>query len=132
MQPKLHYVDGVGDGAIQAMITPQQGEIAKIKKDGDMLKISFKGDTVEACLEWKETKKVQQVAANGDVLYEKVCKKRGQVENQENDVTVAAKFGEGLKPGVSVWIIEGFPVTAWKGQKFIAVFGMPTSANARK
>ena len=127
-----YSVDGAGNGDITASLTPHQGEISKVKPDGDYLKLSFKGDARDSCLEWKETKKVQSVGPDGSPVYEKVCKKRGKVDNQEEDVQVHAKFGEGLKPGTSAWLIQGFPVTAWKGKKFVAVFGMPAGPNARK
>jgi hypothetical protein len=124
LKPQVHRVDGVGDGSFTGMVTPQEGVIGKVQKDDDMLKLSFKGDEVDACLQWVDTRKVQSVGPNGDVTYEKVCKKRGKVANQENDVQVAPKFADGLKPGVSVLLIEGFPVTAWKGKQFVAVFGV--------
>jgi hypothetical protein len=31
----------------------------------------------------------------------------------------------GITPGVDVLIVYKFPVTAWKGKKFVAVFGVP-------
>jgi len=115
-------VEGLDERA--AIMTPAQGNVASIKADGDLTKISFKGDTVDACLEWKTTKKVQSVAPNGDPVYEKVCAKRGEVANQENDTAIATKFAVGIKPGVDVLLVDNFPVTAWKGKKFVAVFGV--------
>jgi hypothetical protein len=113
-----------GLNEIAPIMTPAQGTIATAKADGDVTKITFKGDTVDSCLEWKTTKKVQSVASNGDIQYEKVCAKRGHVANQENDTSVATKFAAGLKPGVDVLLVDNFPVTAWKAKKFVAVFGV--------
>lgn len=65
---------------------------------------------------------VQSVGADGSPIYEKVCKNRGQVENQENDEEIATKFADGIKPGVNVMIYAGLPVCVWKGKKLISVF----------
>ena len=118
-----YKLPGLNDTA--KIMTPAQGVIAKVKKEGDITKLSFKGDKVDACLHWKETRKVQSIAANGDPIYERVCTKRGKVDNKEHDTEVATKFAAGLAPGVSVLIVNKYPVTAWKGKKFVAVFGVP-------
>jgi len=106
-------------------MTPVQGTVSKVKADGDVVHISFKGDSVDACLEWKTTNRIQSYAANGDPMYEKVCKKRGKVANQENDAQVSSKFATGIAPGTSVLIVFKFPVTVWKAKKFVAVLGQP-------
>jgi hypothetical protein len=112
---------GIND--IKKMMTPQQGVIASIKVDGDVAKVSFKGDTVEACLQWKETNKVAQVVG-GSVSYEKKCVKRGQVENQVGATDVPSKFLTGAKVGDEIIIVNGFPVVAWKGKAVTALFGI--------
>jgi len=110
---------------IAPIMTPVQGTVSKVKADGDVVHISFKGDSVDACLEWKTTNRIQSYAANGDPMYEKVCKKRGKVANQENDAQVSSKFATGIAPGTSVLIVFKFPVTVWKAKKFVAVLGQP-------
>jgi hypothetical protein len=116
-------VDGIND--ISKMMTPAQGTVATAKPDGDVTKITFKGDTVDACLEWKTTNRIQSYGANGDPMYEKVCKKRGQVANQESATEISTKFAAGIKPGVDVLIVYKFPVTTWQKGKFVSVFGVP-------
>jgi hypothetical protein len=114
--------EGINDTA--QIMTPAEGAVGKVKVDGDVAKIDFKGDKVEACLQWVETKKVQSVSPNGDVQYEKQCKKRGMVENQTGSVEVSSKFTAGLKPGVQVAVIYKVPVVVWTGKKFVALFGV--------
>jgi hypothetical protein len=116
-------LEGVND--IAPIMTPVQGVVATAKADGDITKLTFKGDTVDACLQWKTTNRIKSHLANGDPVYEQTCVKRGQVANQENDIEVPTKFAAGIKPGVSVLIVYKFPVTAWQGKKFVAVFGVP-------
>jgi hypothetical protein len=116
-------LEGVNE--VAPIMTPAQGVVGSIKVDGDVAKISFKGDQVETCLQWKTTGRVQSVGAGGDVQYEKECKKRGMVDNQTTATEISAKFAAGIKPGVSVIIVFKFPVTAWKGKKFVSVFGVP-------
>lgn len=114
-----------GVNGITAIATPVQGVIAKVKKDGDVTTLSFKKEKVETCLQRKDTRKVLQIAPNGDVIYEKVCVKYGKVDSKNDDIEVATKFATGLKPGISVLIVNKYPVTAWQGKKFVAVFGVP-------
>lgn len=110
---------------IMKMMTPLQGALATVKADGDVTNIAFKGSTVDACLQWVSSNKVSSVSASGDVQYEKKCKKRGKVEEQADPTEVATKFAGGFKPGVSVLLVNKFPVTAWQGKKFVAVLGVP-------
>jgi hypothetical protein len=107
------------------IMTPKQGEIRKVKKDGDVTTISFKGGKVSQCLNWKETRKITSTAANGDPIYERICTKRGMVEDQTEDVEINTKFATGAAAGTSIWIVGKFPVTVWKGKKFVAVLGQP-------
>ena len=113
-----------GINGVVAIQTPTHGTIAKVKQEGDVTKISFKGDKVERCLQWKETNKVTGIGAGGRPTYDKVCLKRGDVDNQEGDEEIATKYAAGLKPGLYVVIVHGFPVAAWKGEKYIAMFGV--------
>ena len=73
-------------------------ELATAKPEGDVVKLTFKGDSVDACLEWKTTSRVQSIGPSGDVNYEKTCKKRGKVANQETATEVSTKFAAGLAP----------------------------------
>lgn len=118
-------LDGVNE--IRQIQTPNEGVIANVKPDGEESLVSFKGNQVEACLQWVETNKVSQVSPNGTVSYDKVCKKRGMIDNQETAAKVSAKMTTGLKPGLNVSIVAGVPVVVWdeKAKKLIALFGVP-------
>ncbi len=109
---------------VLAIQTAGGGVVASMKPDGDVTKISFKGDTVDACLQWKETSKVAQVSPNGSVSYEKVCKKRGQIANEASAVSIPTKYIAGIAPGVQITTVHDFPVVAWKGKKVTAVLGI--------
>ena len=113
-----------GANSITAIMTPGGGAVAAMKPDGGVTKITFKGDTVDACLEWVETNRVAQVTPNGSVSYQKVCKKRGQVANQSSAVNVPSKYMGGIAVGVSILTVDQFPVVAWKGKKITGVLGI--------
>ena len=107
-----------------AIMTPKQGVVGSMKVDGDDTKISFKGDTVDECLQWKETNKVQQVSPNGSVSYEKTCLKRGKVANQESAISIPTKYLGGISVGTSIQAVSEFPVAAWKGKTITGMFGV--------
>ncbi|HSD86689.1 MAG TPA: hypothetical protein VLB44_04215 [Kofleriaceae bacterium] len=127
----FHFYDDTysngGAPGFRAMTTPNHGVVSKIKKDGDMLVVSFKGDQVETCLHWVETRKVTGYAANGDPTYQRVCKKRGMVDNQEGDTPVFSKFAAGIAPGTGVITVDGYPACTYKNKKFVSVLGFPNS-----
>ena len=101
------------------------GMISKMKKDGDDTVVSFKGRVVDGCLKWVETKKLRTWDTAGDPVYERICKKRGKVEEDAPaDVTFGTKFTEGFAPGVGVAFIGEFPVEAYDGKKFVAILGV--------
>lgn len=114
---------GIND--IAAIQTPQMGAIAAIKTKGDSTSISFKGATVDGCLQWADTNKVQSVN-NGNVQYERVCKKRGQVQNDlGTEDNIPTKYvSKGTHVGDSITIINKFPVVSWKGKKVTALLGV--------
>ena len=115
-------MQGIND--ITAIQTPSMGEIATLKPKDDATAITFKGSQVEECLEWKDTNKVKSVD-NGNVSYEKVCKKRGMVADQTTAVEVPTKYLKGTKVGDKITIIHKFPVVSWKGKKLTALLGVP-------
>lgn len=115
-------VPGVND--VRMMMTPVQGQIGKVKVEGDIAKVVFKADKVESCLQWVSTNRVQSYDGNGNPLYEKTCKKRGLVDNDSGTVETPVKFQAGLKPGNKVLIVSNIPVTVWNGNKFVAIFGV--------
>lgn len=115
-------MSGIND--VTAMQTPGGGKISKIKKDGDVAKLNFAADTVDACLQWRDTNRIQSVN-NGSVTYQKECVKRGKVENQEGEIEVPAKYIGGLAPGMNITIVGATPVVAWKPDRVTAVLGVP-------
>ncbi|MEO8701366.1 MAG: hypothetical protein ABI867_15065 [Kofleriaceae bacterium] len=117
-------MSGVSDRA--SIMTPSTGVVGGLAKEDDTLsKLTFKGDQVEACLQWVDTKKVASVSPNGTVQYEKQCKKRGMVANQTTAVSVATKYAAGIAPGTSIILVLGFPVTVWKGKQYVSILGVP-------
>ncbi|MDQ3340568.1 MAG: hypothetical protein M4D80_35875 [Myxococcota bacterium] len=114
---------GVND--IAAIMTRSEGVVGTLKTEGDVTKVAFKGNKVEACLQWKETNKPTGVAAGGQVTYEKVCKKRGMVDNQTTAEEVPAKYMSGVKVGDTFASVKSFPVVAWKGKKLTMLLGVP-------
>jgi hypothetical protein len=110
---------------IAAIMTRSEGVVGTLKVEGEVTKVAFKGDKVEACLQWKETNKPTGVAAGGQVTYEKVCKKRGMVDNQTTAVEVPTKYMTGVKVGDTFASVRQFPVVSWKGKKLTSLLGVP-------
>jgi hypothetical protein len=115
-----------GANSITAIMTPGGGTVGALKAEGNATKITFKGNTVDACLEWVETNRVAQVSSSGSVTYQKTCKKRGQIPNQASAVTAPSRYLGGIAPGVSIITVDQFPVVAWKGKKITGVLGIAT------
>ncbi len=115
-------MSGVND--IAAIRTRSEGVVATLKVEGEVTKVSFKGDQVESCLQWKETGKPTGVSAGGQVQYEKVCKKRGMVDNQETAIESPTKYMAGVKPGDTFASVGDFPVVSWKGKKLTSLLGV--------
>jgi len=111
-------------GGYATLMTPTDASIAKLVKDGDSTAIKFSSDRVMECTNWRDTNKVQSVSPNGDVMYEKECMKREAVHNEHSDVVTGSDFTGGLGPGVAVMTVDGFPVIASKGNKFVAALGV--------
>lgn len=108
---------------VTAIQTPGGGKLSSVKKDGDVAKLNFSADKVEACLQWRDTNRIQSVSG-GSVTYQKECVKRGKVENQEGEIEVPVKYVGGLAPGVNVITVGATPVVGWKDGKLKAVLGI--------
>jgi hypothetical protein len=115
-----------GANSITAIMTPGGGVVATMKPEGAVTKLNFRGNTVDACLEWVETNRVAQVTPNGSVSYQKTCKRRGQIANQASAVSVPTRYLGGISAGVNVLTVDNFPVVAWKGKKITGVLGIAT------
>ena len=114
--------------AVRAISTSQSGVIGKVTTEGDVAKVTFKGEKIKACLQWKDTNKVQSYASNGDPNYERKCAKMGMVEEDLGTVEVAKAFVGGMAPGRTTMLISKFPVYVYDTKKFVinAMFGIPT------
>lgn len=105
----------------------QTGTITKLKKDGDDTTINFKGTMVDGCVKWVETRKIRTYDTAGQPQYERICQKRGQVEEDAPDpITTGTKFLEGAAPDVGLAMLGGYPVEAYnsKAKKFVAILGV--------
>jgi hypothetical protein len=118
-----HGVSMSGVSQHASIMTPSDGVIGSLKADGDVTKVGFKGDKVEACLQWVDTNKVSSVN-NGNVQYEKKCKKRGMIDNMTTAVDVPTRYLQGAKVGDNITIVRQFPVVAWKGKKLTMLLGV--------
>lgn len=118
-------VQPAGTSVVAPIVTRNEGVIGKMKKkDDDFTTVSFKGDKVEKCLQWKETNKVTGVTAGGNLQYDHVCLKRGMVDNQVGDTDVPTRYLTGAKAGDTFAEVNKFPVVAWKGKKLTMLFGV--------
>lgn len=114
---------GINDNA--QIENPHQGVVKALKADGDTTVVSFRSDKVEECLEWADTDKIAGINRNGDLRYEKVCKRRGMVASQTEDVEAPTRYLTGVKPGDSFAAVAKFPVVSWKGKKLTSLLGVP-------
>ena len=115
-------VEMKGINPIVAIQTPVMAVIGAIKPKDDTLVLTFKQDAVETCLQWDETNRIHSVN-NGNVSYEKVCRKRGMVANQEPAMEVPAKYFKG-NAGDTITVIDSFPVATWKNKKVLSILGV--------
>jgi tRNA U38,U39,U40 pseudouridine synthase TruA len=115
-------MSGVLDRA--AIMTPGGAVVATVAKEADVVKVTFKGGTVDRCLAWKDTNRIAQITPNGTISYEKVCLRRGQVASTASPVEVPAKYAVGIAPGVEIVTVLDFPVIVRKGGKLVSVLGV--------
>lgn len=109
-----------------SIMTPTRGAVAGLAKDSDSTsKVTFKGNTVDACLQWNDTKKIVGFRPDGSVQYDKVCAKRGTIPNQTTPISVPTKYAAGIGAGVSLVAVLQFPVAVWKGNQYVAILGVP-------
>ncbi len=117
-------MEGVTDR--YSIMTPTRGAVAGIAKDSDSTsKVTFKGNTVDACLQWNDTNKVIGVRPDGTFQYDKTCAKRGTIPNQTTPISVPTKYAAGIGAGVSLVAVLQFPVAVWKGNQYVAILGVP-------
>jgi hypothetical protein len=99
------------------------GTISQITQAGDKTMLAFASNSIEECIEWKETNKIAIITGD-NISYEKKCMKRGKVFNQAGPVEIATVFASGIAKGDRIITVHQFPVVAWKGKKLTAVCGV--------
>lgn len=107
----------------KGMGSPTTGKIAKLVKNGDETTIQFDPKSY-GCTDWQQTNKFSGWTTAGDPTYEKKCTARGVIDDPKSDVVTATAFTNGLTPGVQVTTELGFPLAAYKGEKFVAALGV--------
>ena len=127
----LSDLRGGFDGAVMvpvsaqlAIQTPSGGDIAKVTQNGEKTTLTFKGEQVEKCLEWRETNKIDSVRGNGDVRYQQECVRREWVPSQTDNAEISTMFAAGIAPGMTVVTVNNFPVAAWTTKKSRTVLGV--------
>ena len=103
------------------------GTIGKLKKDGDDTVVTFKAGMVDGCLNWKETGKIRTWDTAGDPVYERICTKRGKVqEDAPEETTFGTKLTDGFAPGMGIGFVGAFPEEVYnkKANKFVAILGV--------
>lgn len=109
-----------------SIMTPTRGAVAALKKKDDTNStVTFKGNTVDACLQWNDSKKIVGFRPDGTVQYDKTCAKRGTIPNQTTPIDVPTRYAAGIGPGVSLVAVLQFPVAVWKGNQYVAILGVP-------
>jgi hypothetical protein len=109
---------------VEGTQSAHEAVIAKLVKSGDETTIKFSSDKVIRCAEWRDTNRVQSIAAGGDVIYVKTCVRRETVDNEYSDVVTATPFTSGLGPGVQLTEELSFPVVGTRGNKFVTALGI--------
>ena len=108
-----------------SIMTPTRGAVAALKKKDDTNStVTFKGNTVDACLQWNDTKKIVAIRPDGTFQYDKTCAKRGTIPNQTTPIDVPTRYAAGIGPGVSMVAVLQYPVAVWKGNQYVAILGV--------
>ncbi len=107
-----------------SIMTPHEGTVAKLTPNGDSTTITFAKTTIDACLQWQDTRQISSIDSSGNIYREKKCMKRGNIPNEIEPAEAPTKYLAGIAKGVNVTIVGDFPVAAWKGKKLTAVLGI--------
>jgi hypothetical protein len=106
-----------------------RGTVAAVKVSGATTTIEFakKLRKESICTDWKDTNKVVQIRADGTVVYDYICLKRGTftVNTAPGPQKVDSRSTANVKPGVTVRITGDAVAGVWKSGAPIAVFGVP-------
>jgi hypothetical protein len=94
-----------------------EGTISAVKPQGDKVRIEFaaKLEKQEQCLQSKYTNRIVQIRGDGSLVYQLNCLKWGVVthDRRSGPQTVKARYAQGLKPGMGVYIVEDAVIAAW-------------------
>ncbi|CAN5865078.1 hypothetical protein BH11MYX3_BH11MYX3_02430 [soil metagenome] len=123
----------LGYGGNYGLVKLSGGTVESAVPSGDHVKITFKEEIGEAheCDQWKQTGRIKSVSAGGSVNYEHICLKSHVYKTDETPepVTVMSVVGQGLKPGMYVWLTSyQLPIAAManrKSTKPVWVLGAP-------
>ncbi len=104
------------------------GAVASVKAQGDKTRIEFapKLEKQYQCLQSKRTNRIVQIRSDGSLVYELDCLKWGTVtlDRRAPPQTVKSRYTQGLRPGMTAFIIEDAVIGAWgKGDKGPSMIG---------
>ena len=106
------------------------GAVSAVKAGGATTVVEFakKLRKEQVCTDWKDTNKISMISASGTIYYEYNCLtyKTVTINEAPGPKTVTARYATGIKPGVTVSIIEDVVTGVWAkpGGAPIAVFGV--------
>jgi len=106
-----------------------RGNVAAVKVNGAKTTIEFvkKLRKESVCTDWKDTNRIVQIRADGTVVYDYICLKRGTitVNDAPGPVTVDSRSTANVKPGVTVRITGDAVAGVWSKGAPVAVLGVP-------
>lgn len=93
------------------------GTIKSVTPQGDNVRVEFapKLEKQLQCTESKRTNRITQIRSDGTLVYETLCLKSATVtvDRKSAPQTIKARYGAGLKPGMSVITVEDALIGAW-------------------
>jgi hypothetical protein len=99
------------------MLGTGSGVIAKVEAHGTSLHVVFVKKMVKQvqCAESRETSRITQIDANGQLRYEVVCVRNETVtvDKASDPQDVDARYAAGVKPGAFVQIARGVVEGVW-------------------
>jgi hypothetical protein len=104
-------------GHASSMLGTGSGVIAKVEAHGTSLHVVFVKKMVKQvqCAESRETSRITQIDANGQLRYEVVCVRNETVtvDKASDPQDVDARYAAGVKPGAFVQIARGVVEGVW-------------------
>jgi hypothetical protein len=71
--------------------------------------------TETRCAQSKQTNRISQITASGEIIHEQICLKEENVSHDRasRPTKVNARFAEGIKPGMFVSVLGGIAIEVW-------------------